>query len=124
MFAAILADIVFTIHFLFILFVGTGAFLLLRYPRLIWLHLPALTWAVLISIFGWICPLTPLENYFRALAELEVYRGGFIAHYLEPIVYPAGLTREMQGYLALSLICYNGLIYFSMYRRARQNKSS
>src|ERR671925_1256535 len=90
---ALAADAVMLVHFLFIAFALFGSLLLLKWPKLIWLHVPALGWGIYIELSGAICPLTPLENHFRELAGESTYYGGLIAHYLGPIIYPAGLTR-------------------------------
>ena len=118
------ADAVMALHFLFIAFALLGSFLVLRWPRIVWLHLPALAWGAYIELSGKICPLTPLENHFRALAGESTYGDGFIVHYLEPIIYPVGLTRSGQflalGVLiAMNLIGY-GLVWASRQRELRQ----
>jgi hypothetical protein len=121
MFYSILADIVVVIHLAFILFVALGGLLALRLRPIIWLHVPALIWAMLLEFRGWICPLTPLENWLRFQAGEAGYHGGFIEHYLIPLMYPAGLTRDAQmliGALAFILnICIYGYVWFC--RRAK-----
>jgi len=92
----LLADVLVLIHGTFVLFVVLGALLVLRQPRLAWLHLPAAIWGAAIELGGWICPLTPLENALRHRAGQAGYSGGFIEHYFLPLLYPAGLTRETQ----------------------------
>jgi hypothetical protein len=99
-----LADAVLVLHLGFVLFVVLGGLVVLRWPRLAWLHIPAAIWGVLIEYNGWICPLTPLENLFRTRGGQAGYSGGFIQHYIQPALYPAGLTRSTQillGTLAL-----------------------
>jgi hypothetical protein len=98
------ADAVSVVHLAFVLFVVLGGLLVLKWPRLAWLHVPAAVWGVLIEYAGWICPLTPLENSLRARGGEAGYSGGFIEHYVQPVLYPAGLTRGTQivlGSLAL-----------------------
>jgi hypothetical protein len=87
--ARIAADLVVLAHLGFILFVILGGLLVLRWPRMAWIHLPAVIWGALIEFAGWICPLTPLENWLREASGTAGYQGGFIEHYLVPIVYPA-----------------------------------
>jgi len=116
----LLADIVLLAHLAFIVFVLGGGVLLLRWPRLVWLHLPALIWGVLVEVSGWVCPLTPLENYFRELAGGDMYRGDFIAQYLLPLIYPAGLTPTIQQMLAGLLIVFNAIIYIVIIRARRR----
>ena len=83
------------VHLAFIAFVLCGGLLALWRPRLAWLHLPAAAWGAFIEIMGWICPLTPLENYFLKLAGGISYQDDFIARYLWPIIYPAGLFSRL-----------------------------
>ena len=111
------AEAVVLVHFLFIAFACFGGFWVWRAPRVMWLHLPAVVWGVLVEINHWICPLTPLENHLRALAGQNGYTGGFISHYLWPIIYPAGLTKEIQWVLGGALLLGNGVIYTFILRR-------
>jgi hypothetical protein len=100
----VLADGVLVVHLAFVVFVVLGGLPALRWPRLAWLHIPAAIWGVVIEYAGWICPLTPLENSLRARGGEAGYSGGFIEHYIQPALYPAGLTRGTQivlGSLAL-----------------------
>jgi Protein of Unknown function (DUF2784) len=90
------ADLVMVVHLLFISFVVGGAFLAWRWPRIIWAHIPAVVYGALVEFAGFTCPLTLLENYLRRHAGEAGYRGGFVAHYLVPVIYPPGLTRGMQ----------------------------
>ncbi|MEJ8810026.1 DUF2784 domain-containing protein [Variovorax ureilyticus] len=111
----LLADAVLLLHGAFILFVLAGGALVWRWPRLAWLHLPAVAWAIWIEVSGGICPLTPLENQFRRAAGLAGFGGGFIEHYLLGAIYPEGLTRGVQiglgGFaLLLNLIVYARLL--------------
>ena len=118
------ADAVMGFHFLFIAFALFGSFLVLWKRWILWLHLPALAWGAYIETSGNICPLTPLENHFRTLAGQDTYYGGFIAHYVGPIIYPAGLTRSAQ-YLALGVLIAVNLIGYSLvWRRRRPGLSS
>jgi len=119
---ALAADAVMAFHFLIIIFALFGSFLILRWPKMIWLHLPALAWGAYIELSGNICPLTPLENHFRELAGEGAYYGGFITHYLGPIIYPANLTRGGQ-YLALAiLVAFNLAGYGLVWRRHRRRR--
>ena len=87
------ADLLILLHFGFIFFVVFGCLLVWRWSWLIWLHLPAVAWAILIEFSGGICPLTPWENHFRRLAGQQGYPGSFVEHYLLPIIYPAACAR-------------------------------
>ena len=105
------ADLVALTHLAFVLFVVLGGVLALRWRRLIWVHLPAVIWGALIEFTGCICPLTPLENWLRRQAGAVGYRGGFIEHYLMPVLYPVGLTRGIQIVLGVSVIVINAAVY-------------
>lgn len=115
----ILADVVVGIHALFVAFVMLGGLLALRRPWVAALHLPAAVWGALIELRGWICPLTPLEKSLRAAAGEAGYQGGFIEHYLLPVLYPAGLTRNVQLVLGATVIVVNVAIYAVVLQRAR-----
>lgn len=117
---AVAADIVLIIHGLFIAFVVFGGLLVLWRRRLAWLHLPALAWGAAVISMGWICPLTPLENQLRTLAQQTPYDGGFIQHYLWPLIYPPGLTRAMQVGLAIALVIGNAAVYLTIWRQRRR----
>src|SRR5262245_57160397 len=114
------ADAVMLFHFCFIAFALAGSFLVLWRRWIVWLHLPALAWGAWIEASGNICPLTPLENHFRALAGESTYGEGFISHYLGPIIYPAGLTRATQFLILGILIAVNVTGYALVWRRRRR----
>jgi hypothetical protein len=116
----LLADAVLLAHAAFVAFVVLGALLVVRWPRLAWLHLPVAAWGAGIEFTGGVCPLTPLENRLRALANLEGYEGGFIEHYVFGLLYPAGLTREVQVALGLAVVLLNGAAYAWLWRRHRR----
>jgi Protein of Unknown function (DUF2784) len=118
-----LADFLVGAHLAFILFVVFGGLLALRHPRVALLHVPALVWGTLVEAEGWICPLTPLENTVREQAGLAGYRGGFIEHYVIPVVYPAGLTHAIQIGLAASLFAWNAALYARLWVRWRSTGS-
>ena len=113
------ADLVVLLHLSFIVFVVLGGLLALRWRRAPWLHLPAALWGVFIEVSGGFCPLTPLENFLRESAGACGYGGGFVEHYLVPIVYPAGLTPAVQWVLAGLLLAINGCVYALVWRRRR-----
>jgi len=116
------ADAVLLVHLLFIAFVLLGGLLVLRWRwrRLVWLHLPAVVWGVVVESMHWQCPLTPLENSLRQAAGQAGYTGGFIEHYLMPIIYPAGLTPQIQLWLGAVVLLLNGLIYAVVLLRVRR----
>jgi hypothetical protein len=106
-----LADLVLVVHLAFVVFVVLGGLLVLRWPRLAWLHVPAAIWGVLIEYTGWICPLTPLENSFRIEGGEAGYSDGFIQHYIQPLLYPAGLTSFTQVVLGSVALILNLTVY-------------
>lgn len=114
-----LADLTLVVHFLFIAFVIAGGFLAIRWPRLAWVHLPCAVWGALIEFAGWICPLTPLENMLRLAGGESGYAGGFVDRYLLPLIYPGGLTHEIQVILGVSAIALNVVAYTVVIRRRR-----
>jgi Protein of Unknown function (DUF2784) len=118
----LLADAVLMLHLAFVLFVALGGLLVLRYPRLIWLHVPAVVWGVYVEFSGRICPLTPLENSLRQRGGETGYSGGFIDHYVTSLVYPDGLTRTTQVMVGLSVIAINLVIYAVLLRRLRRSQ--
>jgi hypothetical protein len=124
MLAALAADGVVVLHFAFILFVVAGGLLVLRWPRLAWLHLPVVAWGAGVEFVGWICPLTPLENRLRRAAGEAGYAQGFIEHYLLPLIYPAGLAREIQIALGLFVLGVNALGYGYLWWRWRSKEVS
>ena len=113
----LLADAIVVIHLLFVLFVVCGGLAVLRWPRLARLHLPAAVWGVVIELTGWVCPLTPLENRLRRLGGESGYTGSFIEHYLEPIIYPPGLTARSQLFMGLGILVLNAALYGRLWRR-------
>lgn len=117
MFTSIAADVVVLIHLAFILFVAVGGLLVIRQPRVAWLHVPAVLWGAVVELAGWICPLTPLENRLRAAAGDAAYTGGFIERYLVPVVYPVNLTRPLQIAIGCAVIGINLVVYGAMIAR-------
>ena len=115
----ILAGAVIVAHLLFIAFVAAGGLLVWRWPRLAFVHLPAVVWGVVVELTGWICPLTPLENYLRHLGGSNSYSGGFIEQYLIPVIYPANLTANTQYILGGLVIAVNLIIYTIIIRKQR-----
>ena len=119
---AVLADLVVVVHALFVLFVVFGGLAVLRWRRFAWFHLPAAVWGVAIELGGWVCPLTYLENYFRRLGGESGYSGTFIEQYLEPLLYPLGLTEQSQLFLGLAAFLINLAIYARLWWICRNNE--
>jgi hypothetical protein len=114
-----LADFVLVLHAGFVAFVMLGGLLVLRWPRVAWVHLPVVAWGAGIEFAGGICPLTPLENHWRRLAGEAGYGGGFVEHYLLAALYPHGLTRTVQVALGLLVLGVNAALYARAWRRRR-----
>ncbi|HEY4366505.1 MAG TPA: DUF2784 domain-containing protein [Steroidobacteraceae bacterium] len=114
---SLLADSVLIAHLLFIVFVMLGGLLVLRWPRVAWLHLPAVAWGIFIEFSGRICPLTPLENELRERGGGSTYSGGFIDHYITALIYPDGLSRTMQFAIGALVIAINATVYWLALRR-------
>ncbi len=109
--ASFLADVLVLLHLLFVGFVVLGGFLLMRWPGLAWLHLPAVAWGAFLEFSGGLCPLTPLENHLRVLGGGSPYSGDFVERYLLPVLYPAQLTPALQQQLGWLVVAVNALAY-------------
>ncbi len=120
----LLADLVLILHLLFVLFVIGGGLLVLKWPKLAWIHVPVALWGVIIEWAGFICPLTPLENSLRRQAGEGGYAGGFIEHYVTAVLYPQGLTRSIQILLGTAVLLMNGWIYWRVLSRRRKTDHS
>jgi hypothetical protein len=120
----LLADGVLLLHFGFLAFVVGGALLAWRWPRLAWLHLPALAWGAYVVLAGEICPLTPLENRLRQAGGGSAYEESFIEHYLLPLIYPDAVQGPMgrgtQVGLGVALVVFNVGVYALAWRRRRR----
>jgi hypothetical protein len=121
--ARLAADALVLLHLAFIVFVVLGGLLAARRPRLSWLHLPAAAWGAWIEASGAICPLTPWENRLRQAAGESGYPGGFVEHYLIPLVYPPGLDTANQRWLALAVVLLNLAIYAGAVLPAARRKT-
>lgn len=124
MWYAVLADLVVIVHVLFVSFVVFGGVLALRFKHVVWFHLPAVCWGILIELLGFGCPLTPLENRLRHQAGQVGYSRGFLEHYLVPILYPDGLTRRSQIALGVALVVINAIVYWRVIARWRRDRGA
>jgi hypothetical protein len=115
----LLADALVLFHFAFVVFAVMGGLLAFRWRWVPLLHLPALTWSAAVEFNGWDCPLTPWENALRVAGGEAGYSGGFIEHYLLPVLYPAALTRELQWTLGTALVAFNLVVYLLLWWRRR-----
>lgn len=119
-----LADFVLVVHLAFVLFVVLGGLLVLRWRWVALLHVPAAIWGILLEYAGWICPLTPLENSLRRLGGETEYSGSFIQHYIQPVLYPAGLTRGTQIVLGSLALVVNLIAYGLVIARSKSSNSN
>ena len=119
----LLADAVTVLHFAFIIVVTFGALAVWRWNWLLWLHVPAVLWAVVVEFTGWLCPLTPLETSLRLAAGTDAYTTGFVEHYLVRLIYPAGVTRNTQMLLGALVLCINVPVYYLLWVRRTRRRS-
>jgi len=98
-------------HVAYIVFVLAGAFFVLRWPGLLFLHVAAVTWAMGTLLFDFGCPLTPLEKKFLTKGGVEPYQDGFLQHY----VFRPGTSRQAARRshirLGLSIFALNAALY-------------
>ena len=118
----LMADIVVVMNLAFSMFVLLGGILAIWWRKVVWLHIPAAVWGALIEFAGWICPLTPLENRLRVKGGEAGYPGGFVEEYILPVIYPAGLTREIQIILGIFVITVNLVIYWKVFHKSFSGK--
>lgn len=116
------ADGVLLLHLAFILFALFGGALATRWRWMPLVHLPTAAWAFFVELTGRTCPLTYLENELRIKAGQSGYRESFIEHYLLALIYPAGLSREVQFVLAAIVVLVNIALYSYHYGRARRGR--
>ena len=118
------ADLALVTHVAFIILVVAGALVAFRYAWFAWIHVPAAFWGVFVELTGRICPLTTVENFFRTRAGQEGYAVSFVEHYIFPVIYPAGLTRDVQLMLAGLVVAVNVIIYATILLRQRTVRQS
>jgi hypothetical protein len=120
----VFADGVVVLHLAFICFVALGGLIVLYRPRLVWVHLPCVLWGIAIELSGLVCPLTPLENALRLKGGASTYSGDFIVHYLMPVIYPEGLTRQVQIVLGFLAGAVNAAVYAWLYMKRKGRGST
>jgi hypothetical protein len=113
---SLLADLVLIIHLAFVIFVLCGGLLVLKWRWIAWLHLPAAVWGAVVEFTGWICPLTPLENWLRTQGGEASYRSDLIEQYLLPVLYPGDLTRDLQLLLGTGVVVLNAAVYWGLWQ--------
>ena len=116
------ANLVHVIHLGFVIYVICGGLLIYRWRWTVFLHLPAVVWAVLLELNSWQCPLTPLEQWLRIAGGQQGYSGGFIEHYLLALLYPAGLTPNIQIFLGIFVFLLNAVVYLLLIRKLLRSK--
>jgi hypothetical protein len=116
----VLADATVVLHFAFVVFALLGGLLVLRWPHVAWVHLPAAAWGAWVEFAGSVCPLTPLESWLREQGGQVVYRSSFVEHYLLPVLYPVSLTREIQWALGGIVVLINVAVYIAVFQRRMQ----
>ena len=109
------ADLVLILHFVFALFAVFGGFLALLDWRIVFVHIPTVLWSSIVNLMDWTCPLTPLEKKLREQAGQQVYDGGCIQYYIEPLVRPLGMPRHMEWIAGISILAWNLIVYFIIY---------
>jgi hypothetical protein len=119
----LLADLVLVAHLAFVGFVVLGGFLVLRWRRLAWIHVPVALWGAAIVLTGFTCPLTPLENRLQQLGGRAGYQGGFIEHYVTAVLYPDGLTRQAQLVLGAAVLTLNLVVYWRVVVLSRRQRN-
>ena len=116
----LLAEATLVAHVAFIVFVAVGGLALVRWPRLVWLHLPCVLWAVWVNAAGRVCPLTPLENAFRRAAGGTGYEGGFLEHYLRAFVYSQDAIGVSGLAVGAAVVACNAAVYAWVLSRRRR----
>jgi len=109
------ANLVLLVHFAFVVLAVFGGFGVLVNPRWAWVHVPIVIWSSVVNLAGWTCPLTPLENRFRAAANGTGYEGGFVQHCIGPLVYPRGMPRRLELIAGVTIALWNGMLYGCIY---------
>ncbi|MCY9782983.1 DUF2784 domain-containing protein [Nocardiopsis sp. EMB25] len=119
----LIGDAAMVTHLAFLLYVALGGFLTWRWPRTLWIHAPVALYALGITLIGWACPLTHVENWARARAGQTGLPGAsFVDHYLTGVVYPEEHLRTVQLAVAAAvLISWIGLAAFAYRGRRKEN---
>ncbi len=118
--AKFLADVTVAVHLMALLLIGLGGFIAWRWPKLIFVHMLAVVWGVLVNVTPVPCPFTALENYFRHQQGLGDLPGGFNAYYLYGTVFPKSLLPVI-GVVAIGLVIFS---YVGVYQRWRHRDHS
>lgn len=121
--ARALAEITMVVHFAALAYIVLGAFLAWHWPKTILIHLPFALWGLAIVTLNFECPLTPVEDYFRAQAGQADSAEGFIARYIDGVLYPEQYLTEARLVAAgVVVVGYAGAIV--AWRRASRRRWS
>lgn len=107
------------VHFAALLYIGLGGFLAWRWPRAIFVHIFFAAWGVAVNVIpGLPCPLTTLEDHFRAEQGLGPLPGGFNEYYIYGDLVPRALLPVVTVGAVLALVVsYVGA--YALWRRHR-----
>lgn len=111
----VLADLTLAAHAIWIFWVIAGAYWTRQRPWLSAIHILALLWGVIAEAGPWPCPLTLLEQHFEAEAGTLPYRGSFLVHYLDRLVYP-NVPESLLIACAAAVCVINAVIYWRRWR--------
>lgn len=94
---AYLADVVIAVHFAYVaavllglVLIPLGGLLRWRWVRRFWPRVIHLAMIGIVAYQAWLgieCPLTTLEKHLRTLANVDVYPGSFIGHWIDRILF-------------------------------------
>jgi hypothetical protein len=113
------------LHLAFLVYVALGGYLAWRWPPMIWPHLACALYGLGITVIGWDCPLTHIENWGREQAgQAGLPPEGFIEHYLTGVIYPAEHLLTAQLLVALSIaVSWAGALYLHRKRKITENRA-
>ena len=109
--SAVAADIVLILHSVIVFFAVFGGFFIFIEPKVYIVHVPVVIWSSVVNLANWTCPLTPFEKWLRQLAQRPSFKGSWIQHYLEPMVRPLGMPRNMELIAGISIVAWNAVVY-------------
>ncbi|MFV2197887.1 DUF2784 domain-containing protein [Nocardiopsis sp. LOL_012] len=118
----VLAQSAMLLHFAFLAYVALGGFLAWKWPHTFWPHLCVALYALAITLIGWPCPLTHVENWGRLRSGREpLAPAGFIDHYLTGVLYPDEHLITVKAATALLVaLSWIGLAAITLHRRAHR----
>lgn len=117
----VLADVVVVFHAMFIVFSVLGGLLALRWPKVVFLHLPAAAWGVIVQVVvGGQCPLTPLENDLRLRGHEPGIGESFIDHYITSLIYVSDPPVWLHTALGIGVLVINVTVYSIVIARWRR----